>query len=360
MGDFNHPNICWRSNTAGPPFRVRCCSCPVWSRRVQRASLRTTVYSVVRCLALAISKFPSWPQSGLVITGILKIRRTLVPFHLGYNPDNVCLKAVRGWLNIPALIPHLVQATGVLGMVSAAPQLSHVSLHGMVKGHLTAKLIIQRPRRDGNSWDCRVVQERGRNAPPHLEGRWAQESWLILKDHLSQAQKWCIPTNRWSGRNTRSPAWMIMLLLDKVKYKKEAYREWKQGQVAWEEYREIVWAARDQVRKATALIEFSLSRDVKGSKKSFYRYISDKRKTRDNVGPLRMETRDLVTCNMEKAEVRNGFFCFSLHRQVLRPYHSSCRRQRQGLGEWRNAHCRRRSGLRPSKEPEGTQFHRTW
>ena len=28
-------------------------------------------------------------------------------------------------------------------------------------------------------------------------------------------------------------------LLAKVKQKKEAYRGWKQGQVAWEEYREI-------------------------------------------------------------------------------------------------------------------------
>ena len=51
--------------------------------------------------------------------------------------------------------------------------------------------------------------------------------------------------------------------------KKEAYRGWKQGQVAWEEYREIVRAARDQVRKAKALIEVNLARDVKGNKKSF-------------------------------------------------------------------------------------------
>ena len=44
-------------------------------------------------------------------------------------------------------------------------------------------------------------------------------------------------------------------LLDKLKHNKEAYRGWKQGQVAWEEYRAIVQAARDQVRKAKALIE---------------------------------------------------------------------------------------------------------
>ncbi|GAB0178195.1 mitochondrial enolase superfamily member 1 [Grus japonensis] len=97
-------------------------------------------------------------------------------------------------------------------------------------------------------------------------------------------------------------------LLGKVKHKKEAYRGWKQGQVAWEEYRETVRAARDQVRKAKALIEISLARDVKDNKKSFYRYVSEKRKARENVGPLWNEMGDLVTQDMEKAEVLNDFF----------------------------------------------------
>ncbi|GAB0177211.1 hypothetical protein GRJ2_000186300 [Grus japonensis] len=140
-----------------------------------------------------------------------------------------------------------------------------------------------------------------------LEGRGAQDSWLIFKGHLLQAQERCIPTKRKSGKNARRPAWMDKDLLGKLKHKKEAYRGWKQGQVAWEEYRETVQAARDQVRKARALIELHLARDVK-DKKSFYRYINDKRKTRENVGPLQKETGDLVTQDMEKAEVFNNFF----------------------------------------------------
>ncbi|GAB0192220.1 mitochondrial enolase superfamily member 1 [Grus japonensis] len=90
--------------------------------------------------------------------------------------------------------------------------------------------------------------------------------------------------------------------------KKEAYRGWKQGQVAWEEYRETVRAASDQVRKAKALIEISLARDVKDKKKSFYRYVSDKRRMRENVGPLQNEMGDLVTQDMEKAGVLSDFF----------------------------------------------------
>ncbi|GAB0204631.1 hypothetical protein GRJ2_002928700 [Grus japonensis] len=141
-----------------------------------------------------------------------------------------------------------------------------------------------------------------------LEGRGAQDSWLIFKDHLLQAQERCIPTKRKSSKTTKRPPWMNKEVLGKVKQKKEACRGWKQGQVAWEEYRETVPAAREQVRKAKALIEISLAKDVKDNKKSFYRYVSDKRRTRENVGPLWNETGDLVTQDVEKAEVLNDFF----------------------------------------------------
>ncbi|GAB0205074.1 hypothetical protein GRJ2_002973000 [Grus japonensis] len=141
-----------------------------------------------------------------------------------------------------------------------------------------------------------------------LEGRGPQDSWLIFKHHLLQAQEQCIPTKRKSSKTTKRPPWMNKELLGIVKQKKEAYRGSKQGQVAWEEYRETVRAAREQVRKATALIEISLARDVKDNKKSFYRYVSDKRRTRENVGPLWNKTGDLVTQDMEKVEVLNDFF----------------------------------------------------
>lgn len=95
-----------------------------------------------------------------------------------------------------------------------------------------------------------------------LLGRGAQENWLILKDHLLQAQEQCMPT-KGSRAKHQPPAWLNKELLDKHKQKNEAYREWKQGQVAWEEYREIVQGARNQNRKAKAVIELNLARDIK-------------------------------------------------------------------------------------------------
>ncbi|MCQ4021238.1 hypothetical protein FK520_26920, partial [Klebsiella pneumoniae] len=141
-----------------------------------------------------------------------------------------------------------------------------------------------------------------------LEGRGAQESWSIFKEHLLQAQQRCIPMKNKSGKKARRPAWMSKELLDQLKVKKEAYRGWKWGQVAWEDYKEAVRVARDKVRKAKALAELNLARDIKCNRKSFYRYVGDKRKSRVNVGPLQKGTGVLVTQDMEKAEVLNDFF----------------------------------------------------
>jgi len=42
--------------------------------------------------------------------------------------------------------------------------------------------------------------------------------------------------------------------------------------------------------------------------KSFIKYTSTKKKSRENVGPLLSGTRALVTQDMEKSEVPNAFF----------------------------------------------------
>ena len=189
-----------------------------------------------------------------------------------------------------------------------------------------------------------------------LEGRGAQESWSTFKEHLLQAQQRCIPMKNKSGKKARRPAWMSKELLDQLKVKKEAYRGWKQGQVAWEEYREAARVARDRVRKAKALTELNLARDIRSNKKSFYRYVGDRRKSKENVGPLRKETGVLVTQDMEKAEVLNDFFA-SVFTNKGSSHHPSRGRHRQGLRGRRTAHCTRRAGSGSSEEPEGAQVH---
>ncbi|GAB0179374.1 mitochondrial enolase superfamily member 1 [Grus japonensis] len=97
-------------------------------------------------------------------------------------------------------------------------------------------------------------------------------------------------------------------LLEKLKGKKEVHRMWKKGLATWEEYRNVVRVCRDATRKAKAYLELNLARDVKDNKKGFFKYISSKRKTRENVGLLLNEVGALVMEDTEKVELLNAFF----------------------------------------------------
>ncbi|GAB0202598.1 mitochondrial enolase superfamily member 1 [Grus japonensis] len=256
MGDFNHPDICWRDNTA------------------EHKQSRKFLECVHDNFLLQVIEEPT--RRGAMLDLILTNKEGLI--------GDVKLKGSLGCSDHEMVEFRILRAAR-----RACSKLTTLDFRRADFG-LFRDLLGRVP------WD------------KALEGRGAQDSWLIFKAHLLQAQEQCIPTKRKSSKTTKRPPWMNKDLLGKVKHKKEAYRGWKQGQVAWEEYRETVRAARDQVRKAKALIEISLARDVKDNKKSFYRYVSDKRRMRENVGPLRNETGDLVTQDMEKAEVLNDFF----------------------------------------------------
>ncbi|GAB0206830.1 hypothetical protein GRJ2_003148600 [Grus japonensis] len=141
-----------------------------------------------------------------------------------------------------------------------------------------------------------------------LEGKGAQEIWSIFKHHFLRAQDWCVLKNRKSSKGGRRPAWMSKELLEKLKGKKEVYSMWKKGMATWEEYKNVVRVCRDATRKAKAHLALNLARDVKDKKKGFFKYISSKRKTRENVGPLLNEVGALVMEDTEKAELLNAFF----------------------------------------------------
>jgi len=88
----------------------------------------------------------------------------------------------------------------------------------------------------------------------------------------------------------------------------ESLRNVERGTGHLEEYRNVVKACRDAMRKAKVHLELNLAWDVKDNKRSFFKHISSKRKTRDNVGLLLNEAGVLVTEDAEKAALLNAFF----------------------------------------------------
>uniref|UniRef100_A0A672UTJ2 Reverse transcriptase domain-containing protein n=1 Tax=Strigops habroptila TaxID=2489341 RepID=A0A672UTJ2_STRHB len=251
MGDFNHSDICWRDGTARHKQSRRFLDCVEGNFLFQAIEEPT--------------------RRGAMLDLVLTNREGLV--------GNVTLQGGLGSSD------HEMVEFEILRTVRrACSKLTALDFKKAEFGlfrNLLSKV----------SWDT-VLEGRG----PKTAGRYSRITCYMLK------------TRRKCSRRARRPPWMDKELLRKLRGKKEAYRRWKQGQAAWEEYRSIAREARDQIRKAKAQLELSLARDVKDNRKGFYRYVANKRQTRDNVGPLRKLSGELATMDLEKAEVLNDFF----------------------------------------------------
>ncbi|CAM5103935.1 unnamed protein product [Natator depressus] len=75
-----------------------------------------------------------------------------------------------------------------------------------------------------------------------------------------------------------------------------------------DEYKNIARACRNEIRRAKSHLELQLARDVKSNKKGFFRYVGNKKKAKESVGPLLNEGGNLVTEDVQKANVLNAFF----------------------------------------------------
>ncbi|CAM5148340.1 unnamed protein product [Eretmochelys imbricata] len=142
----------------------------------------------------------------------------------------------------------------------------------------------------------------------NMRGKGVQDSWLYFQESFLRLQGQSIPMCRKNSKYGRRPAWLNSEILADLKHKKEAYKKWKIGQMTREEYKNIAWACRSEIRKAKSHLELQLARDVKSNKKGFFRYVSNKKKVKESVGPLLNEGGNPVTEDVEKANVLSAFF----------------------------------------------------
>ncbi|CAM5168179.1 unnamed protein product [Natator depressus] len=142
----------------------------------------------------------------------------------------------------------------------------------------------------------------------NMRGKGVQESWLYFKESLLRLQGQTILMCRKNSKYGRRPAWLNSEILADLKYKKEAYKKWKIGQMTRDEYKNIARACRSEIRKAKSHLELQLARDVKSNKKGFFRYVSNEKKVKESVGSLLNEGGNLVTEDVEKDNVLNAFF----------------------------------------------------
>ncbi|CAM5177685.1 unnamed protein product [Eretmochelys imbricata] len=256
MGDFNHPDICWESNTA-----------------VHRQS-RKFLESVGDNFLVQVLEEPT---RGRALLDLLLTNRE-----------------------------ELVGETKVDGNVGGSDQ-EMVEFRILTQGRKESSRIRTLDFRKAHFDSLRELMGRipWQN---NMRRKGVQKSWLYFKESLLRLQGQTIPMCRKNSKHGRQPAWLNSEILADLKHKKETYKKWKIGQMTRDEYKNIARACRSEIRKAKSHLELQRARDVKSNKKGFFRYVSNKKEVKESMGPLLNEGSNLVTEDVEKANVLNAFF----------------------------------------------------
>ncbi|KAK4825362.1 hypothetical protein QYF61_026881 [Mycteria americana] len=146
-----------------------------------------------------------------------------------------------------------------------------------------------------------LFKELGNRTPweTALRDKGAEQSFpQSFKNAFRRVQELSITSCKKSGKEGKRPAWMSPDLLVKLKGKKEMHRQWKQGQVSWEEYRDTACLCRDGVRKAKAQLELNLARDAKNNKKGFYSISARKGKLKKAYPPDEQDSQTVFSGNL--------------------------------------------------------------
>ncbi|KAK4809857.1 hypothetical protein QYF61_021317 [Mycteria americana] len=141
-----------------------------------------------------------------------------------------------------------------------------------------------------------------------LKGKGVQEGWTFFKEGVLKAQERAVPRCRKTSRRGRRPAWLNRELWLELRKKRRVCDLWKKGRAAQEDYKGVARLCRENIRRAKAELELNLAAAVKANKNHFFKYISSKRRAKENLQPLVDRGGNTVTKAEEKAEVLNAFF----------------------------------------------------
>lgn len=98
-----------------------------------------------------------------------------------------------------------------------------------------------------------------------------------------------------------------------LRNKRRIYGLSKRGQASHEDYKHAVRLHREKIRRIKAQLELNLATSVKDNKKCFYKYINNKRRTRENIYALLNAGENMVTKDKEKAKVLKAYFASGFH-----------------------------------------------
>ncbi|KAK4813002.1 hypothetical protein QYF61_004178 [Mycteria americana] len=256
VGDFNLPDVCWKCNTA--------------ERKQSRRFLERVADNFLTQL-------------------VSKPTREGAPLDLLFT-------------NREGLVSH-VMAGGRLGQ--SDHEMIEFLIHGEVARGVSKTATLDFWRADFGLFR-RLVERVPWEAA--LKGKGVQEGWAFFKEEVLKAQERAVPRCRKTSWQGRRLAWLNRELWLELGKKRRVYDLWKKGRAAQEDDKGVARLCREKIRRAKAELELNLAAAVKDNKKHFFKYISSKRRAKENLQPLVDGGGNTVTKDEEKAEVLNAFF----------------------------------------------------
>ena len=153
----------------------------------------------------------------------------------------------------------------------------------------------------------------------------ANESWLILRKSLKEVIEECIPM---SANLVKKRLWVTRKVQRKRRAKQKAWKKYSKMKKSMEcnEGRDqdpnimnrIIQLKEQYVKKrnnssrankeAIQKYEMKLAENIKNDSKSFYKYVRNRQKKKDIVGPLTNDEGDIIMDDKETAEELNKYF----------------------------------------------------
>ncbi|KAK4816200.1 hypothetical protein QYF61_012665 [Mycteria americana] len=256
VGDFNLPDVCWKYNTA------------------ERKQSRRFLERVADNFLTQLVSEPT--REGALLDLLFTNREGLVSD---------------------------VMVGGCLG------QSDHEMIEFLIRGE-TARGVSKTATLDFRRADFGLFRRLVERVPweAALMGKGVQEGWTFFKEEVLKAQERAVPRCRKTSRQGRRPAWLTRELWLELRRKRRVYDLWKKGRASQEDYKGVARLCREKTRRAKAELELSLAAAIKDNKKHFFKYVSSKRRGKENLQPLVDGGGNTVTKDEEKAEVLNAFF----------------------------------------------------
>jgi hypothetical protein len=158
-----------------------------------------------------------------------------------------------------------------------------------------------------NKADWLRIREGLRNTvwPTSADNTTVEEAWQLLRGKIDALTAGHVPEREFRERGAD---WMTREILQLIRKKRRLWKRAKHGQnVA--EYEEVARETSKKIRAAKRHMEQRLAKDKTGNKKPFFNYVRKKTKTRENVGPLKDGSGQMITEPEQMAEELNR--CFS-------------------------------------------------